>query len=150
MTTYFVDTSALAKRYIFEAGSQWVQRWILPQAGHIIVIAELTTVEMFSLIARREQEGTLALTNALTLRTNFLYHTQHEYLTIPLESTVLTHSRNLVTIHPIRTLDAIQLACALHTAFLLQETIVFVSADNKLLSAAQSEGLIADNPLLHP
>ncbi|MEZ4672161.1 MAG: type II toxin-antitoxin system VapC family toxin [Anaerolineae bacterium] len=51
MTTYFVDTSALAKRYFSEAGSTWVQSWIEPAAGNTIVIAELALVEMRSVLA---------------------------------------------------------------------------------------------------
>ncbi len=32
VSTYFIDTSALAKRYITEIGSQWIQALTEPQA----------------------------------------------------------------------------------------------------------------------
>jgi len=53
LSAFFVDTSALAKRYIAEIGSSWIRGIVLPIAGNVVIIADLTLVEMFSLLARR-------------------------------------------------------------------------------------------------
>jgi hypothetical protein len=44
----------------------------------------------------------------------------------------------------------LQLACAVLAQQSLQEQLIFVSGDNRLLTAAQGEGFITDNPYLHP
>jgi hypothetical protein len=73
-----------------------------------------------------------------------------EYLTIALDDPVLTLSRHFVSKHVLRSLDAIQLACALQAMNLLREPMIFVGSDNRLLTAASAEGLTTENPLLHP
>jgi uncharacterized protein len=45
MSVYFVDTSALVKRYLDERGSDRVQQLLDPRSGHLILIAEITRVE---------------------------------------------------------------------------------------------------------
>ena len=150
MTTFFVDTSAVAKRYLTEVGSAWVQTWIEPNAGHVILISDLTSVEMFSLLARKRRENALSETDLAAAQTDFLFHVEAEYLSVLLDIPVLIQARALVNRHPLRALDSIQLAAAKHASTLLNEPMTFVSADNNLLTAARIEGFATDNPLLHP
>jgi uncharacterized protein len=150
VTTFFVDTSALAKRYIPEIGTSWVLSWILPPAGHVVLMAELATVEMFSLLARRQREGKLAPTQVSILQASFLLHVEEEFLVVPLDSVVLQSARQLVTRYPLRTLDAIQLASALQGVNTLNEPMTFVSADVNLLAAAAAEGFTTEDPNAHP
>jgi uncharacterized protein len=110
LNTYFADTSALAKRYLNETGSAWVVRWMAIEAGNVIVISELTVVEVFSVLARRVREGSLTPTAAQILRDNFLLHVEKEYLVIGLDSPLLLDARNLVSQYPLHTLDSVQLA----------------------------------------
>lgn len=147
---FFVDTSALAKRYLTETGSTWVKSWILPISGHVIVISELAQIEFFSLLKRREREKTLSPTSVTGLQNAFLSHLKTDYLTIDVDKPLLRNARNLVNQHPLRTLDAIQLACALHANQFLNQAITFVSGDNNLLAAAAAEGFLIDNPNNHP
>ena len=150
MTTFFADTSALGKRYVSEVGSSWVLSWILPSAGHIIVVSDLAQIETFSVFARLQREGLFSPADVAILQNQALLHLEKEYLTVALEAPVLAQARQLVDRYPLRTLDAIQLACALRATALLGETITFVCADNRLLTAAAAEGFVTDNPLLHP
>lgn len=150
MNVYFVDTSALAKRYLDEVGSAWTLAWIEPPADNIVVVSELASIEMFSLFARRQREGKLTSLNASSLRVDFLLHVEQEYLTVLLDSAIVRQAQNLVTNYPLRTLDAIQLACALQAVSTLGTSMTFVSADNNLLTAARAEGFMTDNPLHHP
>jgi len=150
LTTFFIDTSAVAKRYLLEAGSTWVRSWIEPGAGHVIVIADLTPVEMFSVLARKRRENTLSASDLTIAQTDFLGHVEREYLSVSLDAPLLTQARILVNLYPLRALDATQLAAALRFTTMLGEPITFVSADNNLLAAAAAEGFATDNPLLHP
>lgn len=39
MALYFLDTSALVKRYVAESGSAWVMALCDPASGHVVVIS---------------------------------------------------------------------------------------------------------------
>ena len=150
MSTFFVDTSALGRRYLPEIGSAWVRSWIAPTAGHVIIISDLTPVEMFSVLARRQRERSISPSDVTAAQNDMLLHVEKEYLSVPLESDVLVQARRLVSQHVLRTLDAIQLSCALKALTTLGEKMTFVSADKNLLIAAAAEGFTTDNPSLHP
>lgn len=149
MSDYFVDTSALAKRYVAETGSTWVRSWIHPDAGHRVFISAIASVEVMSALMRREREGTLSREDRQKLENDFLYHVETEYLLIDPDKNVLNKARYLLK-HALRTLDAIQLASALETSLLFDIHPIFVSADTRLLNAAAAEGLPIDDPHAHP
>jgi predicted nucleic acid-binding protein len=52
--------------------------------------------------------------------------------------------------YPLRSLDAIQLACALATAASLADDLAFVTADARLAAVARMEGFDTINPALAP
>jgi uncharacterized protein len=149
LSTFFVDTSALGRRYLPEIGTTWTRSWITPTAGNVIIICDLTPIEMFSLLARRQREKSVSIEDVETAQKDVLLHVEKEYLSVTLEPDVLMQARILVGKHTLRTLDAIQLSCALKATATLEEVMTFVSADKNLLSAAAAEGFVTDNPLLH-
>lgn len=150
MTIYFADTSALAKRYLVEIGTPWVISWIEPTAGNVILISEIALVEAQSLLARRVREGSLTPASATSLKTDFLLHFRDEYLVILADTPIYQAAGQLVTKHRLRTLDAIQLASAIHAFQILGDPITFVSADYHLLTTAAQEGFTTDDPNQHP
>ncbi len=150
MTSYYVDTSALAKYYIAETGTGWIRSILRPSSRNIVIMCETTPIEMFSLLSRREYSGTLLPKNVVVIRTNFLSHINSRYLVQMVGSPIFLQARLLVTNHKLRTLDAIQLASAIHAATLLGEKLTFLSGDNDLLTAASNEGFVVDNPNAHP
>jgi predicted nucleic acid-binding protein len=116
----------------------------------LVLISELAAVEMISLLSRRIRESTLSASDAAALESTFLLHAEREYVTLPVDDLVLTQARALVKAHPLRALDAIQLASARRAGAILSEPITFISSDRNLLTAASAEGLSIDDPLLHP
>ncbi len=44
MTTYYLDTSALSKRYVAELGTEWLRTIVDPEAGHTLLTARITMV----------------------------------------------------------------------------------------------------------
>ena len=150
MTSYFVDTSALVKYYVAEMGSRWIQSIIDPAAGNVVVICELTPIEIFSTFERRAREKTVTFPNLLILQTAFITDYETKFLSVELEKPTLIQARNLVTKYPLRPPDAIQLACVIEARQTLNVPITFLCADNGLLSAAVTEGFAVDNPNLHP
>ena len=59
MAVYFVDSSALVKRYVREAGTSWVRRLTRQGTSNYIYLARITVVEVTSAIARRRKGGTV-------------------------------------------------------------------------------------------
>ena len=150
MTAYFMDSSAISKRYMTEIGSVWVRSWAAPTAGHVIVIAQLALVEVSSALARKQRLAQISAADPVQHRMDFLTDAETLYLTVPLEEAVLLQASDLVGRYPLRTLDAVQLACALAGAAILGEPLTFVCAATNLLNAPAGEGLATDNPLAHP
>lgn len=147
---YFLDSSALIKRYVTETGSTWVQAITQPQAGHQLIIAQITWVEVVSALARLRREGHLSPTDINTTIQTLRYDWDTQYQVVELERVLIEAAGQLVQRHPLRAYDSVQLAAALrvYAAFtpVITPTFTFVSADRRLLTAAQSEGLRVVDP----
>jgi uncharacterized protein len=150
MTTWFMDTSAIIKRYVTEIGSGWVTSLVQPTSLHIIVLSALTSVESFSTLARLQRSKHLTPAIVTQRQNDLLVDIKKQYLLVSLSDAVLVRAATLVNKHPLRTLDSIQLSCAIEAQAMLGVVLIFLSADNNLLSAAAAEGLATDNPLNHP
>jgi uncharacterized protein len=150
LSDFFVDTSALGKRYVVETGSSWVRSWILPRYSNSIVISRLAAVEIISLLTRKQREGLITTAEFLRIRNNFSVHLRTLYTVIELDHRVLGTARHLLVRHPLRTLDAIQLACAIEASRFFGSNPTFISADVRLLAIAAAEGLPIDDPNAHP
>jgi predicted nucleic acid-binding protein len=151
---YFLDSSALAKRYVAEPGSAWVKALTDASAGNQCWIASVTRVETLAAIFRRVRTKTLSLGQAHQIEGVFRVDLTTRFRSIPADAAVLDEAMRLVAIHPLRAYDAIQLAIAM--ALKAQNLVVgaaeptFISADKILNRAAAAEGLTTDDPNLHP
>lgn len=151
---YFLDSSALIKRYIPEHGTAWVRSITPPSAGHTIIIAQVTQVEIYSGVSRRRREGLVPLRTAQTIRLLLHRHVKRESMVVEVTGSIIQHAEDLLDMHPLRAYDAIQLASALAASRRLTEAalapLLFVSADVRLLTAATAERLTVDDPNAHP
>jgi predicted nucleic acid-binding protein len=150
LSALFFDTSALVKRYLLETGSHWTQSLIKSQPQPDLIISALTTVEMISVLSRREREGFITPANRITMQDDFLLHVQSEYVVVALDDRTLEQARILLGKYSLRALDALQLASAIRAARVFSPFPTFLSADTRLLTAAAAEGLPADDPNAHP
>mgnify|MGYP000022809834 CR=1 FL=1 len=55
---YFLDTSALAKRYIPEIGTPWINSITDPTAKNTLLLCQLAWGKLQSAISRRQREST--------------------------------------------------------------------------------------------
>jgi hypothetical protein len=153
MTTYYLDTSALSKRYVQERGSDWIQVLTAPEANHVVLTARITMVELYSALARRRREGTVPAEMCDIAARAFTSHSTSEYEFVELDAGVIDLARDLLWRHPLRAYDAVQLASALIAKRALEAAalppLVFISADTRLNTAAEDEELAVDNPNLH-
>lgn len=154
MSTLYFDSSALAKRYLTEAGTKWVTSLLDPSIGHSIIVATITRVETAAAIAARQRAGGITLAERNDLVDLLLRHFDSQYQIVPLEPSIISHAVELTQAHRLRGYDAVQLAVALDAQATLLAAglpaLTLVSADDDLNAAAQLEGLAAENPNAYP
>jgi uncharacterized protein len=154
MSVFFFDSSALTKRYLQETGSTWVATLTDPDAGHFIVVAEITRVEVAAALAARHRAGTITLPERDDLVNLVLRHFDAEYQIVAIEPAITSRAVALTQRHRLRGYDAVQLAAALLANAPLVAAdlpaLTFVAADHDLVAAARAEGLAAENPNQQP
>lgn len=149
---YYADTSALVKRYVTETGTAWVRAMMRSAAGNTFFTAQISMIELYSALNHRLRKQTITPLRyaRLSLLVNHVWDLQ--YVIVTQTATVLDAARQLIERHPLRAYDAVQLASAIQARQTMPSgaaSIIFLSADNQLLSAATAEGFATDNPNLH-
>jgi predicted nucleic acid-binding protein len=102
---YFLDSSALIKRYITEQWTVWVRSITLPSAGHTIILAQVTQVEIVSGVFRRRREGLIPPRTAQAIRLLLHRHGKREYMVIELSAPIIQDAEDLLDKHPLRAYD---------------------------------------------
>lgn len=154
MGTYFLDTSAIVKRYVTEPGSDWVMEHCQPKVQHAIIISQAALVETVATFCRKARAQNLSerISEADREKNILLFRqdVKRQYTVVRVTSVIYAHAGDLCRFHKLRAYDAVQLACVLkvHMAFatLGIPAPIFVSADADLLNIAYAEGLRIDNP----
>jgi predicted nucleic acid-binding protein len=151
---YFADTSALAKRYINEAGSAWLRGLLNPSTGCETFIVRLAAVELIAAITRRERTGSLSSADAAAARAAFRADLTAEYQVVEVTEALIERAMALAEAHGVRGYDALHLAAALEVNALLVTSalppLVLVSADTELNGAAMAAGMVVEDPNAHP
>lgn len=150
MTVYFLDSSALVKRYINEKGSAWILGLFDPAFDHEFFITAVTSVEIVAAITRRSRGGSINPTDATVVRQQFRNDIQTEYQVIEVTEQIITSGMMLAETYALRGYDAIQLAscCAVNELCIANglSPIVLVSADEELNLGAANENILIENP----
>lgn len=154
MSHYYLDASALVKRYVDEVGSDWLRTMIASDQPSLVFTSRITIVEVISAFARRAREGSLSSEELAIARDAFRGDCLNEYQIMPPTMTVIDLACSLLERHPLRAYDAIHLATALGAQqFLVAQgypVLTFLSADDRLNDAATAVGLAVNNPNHHP
>ena len=154
MATYFLDTSALAKRYVPEQGQGWIMTLCDPAQGHELYISQAALVEVVAAICRRTREQSITLAERDRLIEAFRQDCQNAYDMLLVSTAIYHAAGDLCRSHRLRAYDAVQLACALGLRDRAQArqgpAPIFVCADSNLLSIAAAEGLSVENPNSYP
>jgi predicted nucleic acid-binding protein len=154
MGGYFVDSSALVKRYVQETGTGWVRRLTRRNAHAPIYLARITTVEGTAVVARRRKGKKLTSAKASSILHRFRKHLAGRYTVIEITPAIFSDAMRMANAHSLRAYDAVQLAAALEIHRQRQEAgfgpVMLVSSDRDLNTAAAAEGLTVDDPTAHP
>ena len=136
---FFVDASALVKRYVRERHSAKVRRRL---AAGPVAVSRLSEVEVPSALARLCREGRLSA----RARDRALAAVVSDFASwhvVELTTAVTALARDRLMRHELRTGDAIQLASALWLQDALGEPLQGVVAfDTRLVAAARAERLM--------
>ena len=96
MVATYVDTSALVKRYVAEAGSAWVRRMVARPVHHVIYTAALSEVEVRSALQRLVRERRVDAAQAQRLTQRVIQHCTRRYQLIRITRTVVAQAGMLV------------------------------------------------------
>ncbi len=153
MAVYFLETSALVKRYAQETGTTWVQALAASQ-DNVLYVAQVAGVEAVAALTLRARRGSMTAVEASHAVTDLRRDFLTDYAQVQINETVLMRAMDLIERYGLRGYDSLQLASAVQiaverTAQALGAPVV-VCADAQLNAAATAEGLAVDNPNAHP
>lgn len=132
MKTFF-DSSAFAKRYIRETGSQAVDT--LSIAATELALSVVCLPEVLSALNRRVRERNLTAQQYDTAKEN-LFEDIRDAVIVNLTPDVILTCTIILEASPVRAMDALHIACAVQWGAEL-----FVSADKRQVFAARRAGL---------
>lgn len=143
---YFLDTSALVKRYHLEPGSPVVIE-LFHVSVNQLVICSLSLAETLAVLARRRHRAEISQEDFETAQFRLSLDLSTDRVgMIDAERRHIVAAHDLILQHVLSGTDAVILACALD---LIDDSPVFVCADVRsgLLRAAEAQGLSTLNPL---
>lgn len=129
----FLDTSAFAKRYVAEQGTDKVMA--LCQKADSLVVCVICLPELISTLSRLVREKKVSKADYRKLKSDAMSDMADVDL-CQLTPEVLATVVTLLEAHPLRAMDVLHVACALTV-----KPDTFVSADHRQLSAARKAGL---------
>ena len=151
MTRFYFDASALVKRYYVERGSQVVNDIFHRVPKDRMMSLLLGAGEIISVLVRRRNDGSISsetYTKAVSqIRREVLM--PGEFVLESATDELVQRSFAFIDPYSINATDAVVLRSALDASEALRaqgETLVLVTADARLVRAAQAEGLTTFNP----
>jgi predicted nucleic acid-binding protein len=151
--SFYLDASALAKRYVPERGSEQINAIIDTVPGRRLHVLIIGTGEIVSILVRKHNAGVFSDTYFRQVLANFESEIVRAaaITKVSVTSRLVTASLPLIVAHSINSTDALTLKSALAIARRLRsagDDLVLVASDQRLLRAAQAEGLNTFNPEL--
>lgn len=148
MALLYLDTSALVKLYVQEAGTERMLELAHPDDNHRLAILSLARLEFRAAVRRRAKLGDLDSMTADHLIRSFSDHLAGVFQVQPVNDAVLDEATGVIDRHAARAYDAVQLGgcLALRSTVGEEMEVQFVCADEELLEAAHAEGLAVANP----
>jgi predicted nucleic acid-binding protein len=155
MNSFAFDASALAKRYGPETGSDRVDYLFSQLKRDRLLCLMLGVAEVVSVLVRRRNGGAIsqaAFSQGMSnLKAEIL--DDDDFSTLPASNDLITSSLPLINKHSLNATDAIVLRVFLDLAALLRtggNDLVCVASDQRLLKAAEAEGLMTFDPETQP
>jgi len=131
-----VDSSAFAKRYVQENGSEEIE--IFLQRASELALCIILVPEVISGLNRRLRERILSTKDYRKLKSELLEDV-YDATVIQITPSVISHSVKLLENNVLRAMDSFHVACALEW-----QADLFVTSDKRQFMAAKNAGLLAE------
>jgi predicted nucleic acid-binding protein len=140
---YYLDSSALMKRYAAESGSDSMT--MLVESDAMIAVSWLALPETLAAVARRAKGGSLSAEDLKSIK-NQLHLDLQRFMIVEVSGAPVEGIEALIARHALRGADSIHLSTALWLKKATKSPVVFVASDHELLAAARAERLKTLNP----
>jgi predicted nucleic acid-binding protein len=149
--SFYQGASALAKRYVPERGSPHVHTLLDTTPANRLYLLNVGAGEVVSILVRKRNAGVISAAYFAQALIDFEREILHaaDINKLPVANRLATSSVPLIVAHSINSTDAVTLKSALAIARRLRRSggdLVVVASDQRLLRAAQAEGLSTFNP----
>ena len=131
-----VDSSAFAKRYVLEDGSEIIER--LLQGASQLALCTILVPEIISGLNRRLREQILSKNDYRKIKRQ-LMEDVHDAIVLQVTPAVISRSVRLLETNILRAMDALHVACAVEW-----QAELFATADRRQLKAAKNVGLLTE------
>ena len=132
----FVDSSAFAKRYVLEDGSEMIED--LLQRVSQLALCSILVPEIISGLNRRRREQVLSKSAYRKIKRQLLEDI-HDAIVLQVTPAVISRSVKLLETNILRAMDALHIACALEW-----QSELFATTDKRQLNAAKNAGLLTE------
>jgi predicted nucleic acid-binding protein len=151
VNAFYLDTSAHAKRYVPEPGSAQVDTILDTLPSNRIYMLNIGAGEILSILVRKRNAGLLSMPEFVSALASFNAETVRatRVSKVSVTSRIISGSLPLILAHSINSSDALILKSALTIARRSRrggDNLVVVASDQRLLRAAQAEGMATFNP----
>jgi predicted nucleic acid-binding protein len=147
MAVYYLDTSAVLKRYRTEKGTDVVERLYDDSKGDLLLTSQFTCLEVES-VAARALKGRVLMQGAYEAMMGAFTDDLDKYLHLqPAHRDIVNDAIYAARDFALRPLDALQMAegQATKRAYVV-DSVTFVASDKELLAAAEAAGMETFNP----
>src|ERR1700722_18480939 len=108
MSFYFLDSSALLKRYVIETGTAWMQSLFDPSLRNRVAVAAISLVEITAAVARRGRAGSLRPSEATRILGSMKLHFAQDFEVVGIAQPVINVAVAAAERHALRGYDAVQ------------------------------------------
>jgi predicted nucleic acid-binding protein len=148
---FYLDASATSKRYAPEVGTPLVNHLFTNVPPDRLYVLNVNVAEVMSVLVRKRNAGQISA--AAYAQALIDFGAEVVYSAVPHKRTaddaLVRAALSLIQVHSINATDALVLRSALNEAVALRAAgndLVLVASDQRLLNAAQAEGLVTFNP----
>lgn len=152
MYYFYFDASALVKRYTKETGSENINFIFSDFPMNRMMCFIMGITELYWIFVRKKNDGRINEQDFSQANINLeaeILDNNSDFHIIPIEDSLIFRSMPLIQAYSLNSVDAILLRSAVDIMIPLWNTgnrLVLVSSDQRLNSAAESEGLLVFNP----
>jgi predicted nucleic acid-binding protein len=135
----YLDTSALATRYLAEPGAHEVQGWI--SQARLVGTSLITRAEMGAAITKAVRMNWISPEEGQAMLQRFRSEWEM-FVRLPVYEITVQRADDLACRYGLRGFDSVHLACAILYREGLGEPVTLATYDRPLWQAAQAEGLL--------